>query len=188
MRLLSPHSPPQFFLDPEVQMFGYPFDDEKAEKARPRGVLADVTCEENAAKMATSLLKLKCAVQNYAWGKKGTDSEVAKLYASGDADAEVSEEKPYAELWMGTHPSGPSVVSSTGATLKEWIAQNDACLGSVLKGKYGTDLPFLFNHEPSRGGADAYSTSVRAILVNRKSAHAPHTARLCPVLAGPAVP
>ena len=94
--------------------------------------------------MATSLLKLKCAVQNYAWGKKGTDSEVAKLYASGDADAEVSEEKPYAELWMGTHPSGPSVVSSTGATLKEWIAQNDACLGSVLKGKYGTDLPFLF--------------------------------------------
>lgn len=125
-------------------MFGYPFDDEKAEKARPRGVLADVTCEENAAKMATSLLKLKCAVQNYAWGKKGTDSEVAKLYASGDADAEVSEEKPYAELWMGTHPSGPSVVSSTGATLKEWIAQNDACLGSVLKGKYGTDLPFLF--------------------------------------------
>ena len=55
--------------------------------------------------MATSLLKLKCAVQNYAWGKKGTDSEVAKLYASGDADAEVSEEKPYAELWMGTHPS-----------------------------------------------------------------------------------
>ncbi|QDZ18900.1 mannose-6-phosphate isomerase [Chloropicon primus] len=90
------------------------------------------------------MFKINCAVQNYAWGRLGSDSEVAKLFASGNAGAEVEEDKPYAELWMGTHPSGPSVVASTNSTLKSWIEVNEASLGKVLLIKYGKDLPFLF--------------------------------------------
>jgi mannose-6-phosphate isomerase len=96
------------------------------------------------------MLKLKCAVQNYAWGKTGRESEVAKLYSSGNDNAPVEEDKPYAELWMGTHPSGPSHLSgeaessSPPTTLKSWISENEASLGPVLLSKYGKDLPFLF--------------------------------------------
>ena len=91
-----------------------------------------------------TMLKLKCAVQNYAWGKTGSDSEVAKLYSEGNDGAVVAEDKPYAELWMGTHPSGPSAIASTGATLKSWIEENDGSLGKVLQEEYGKVLPFLF--------------------------------------------
>lgn len=42
---------------------------------------------------------LRCPVQQYAWGKLGSSSEVA-LCARG-AGLEIHEDKPYAELWMG---------------------------------------------------------------------------------------
>lgn len=41
---------------------------------------------------------LTCAVQNYAWGKVGMDSEVARLVVGGDPVAVVEEGKPYAEV------------------------------------------------------------------------------------------
>ena len=41
---------------------------------------------------------LTCAVQNYAWGKAGLDSEVAKLVLGGDPLAVIEEDKPYAEV------------------------------------------------------------------------------------------
>ncbi|XP_063099418.1 mannose-6-phosphate isomerase isoform X5 [Cavia porcellus] len=40
---------------------------------------------------------LSCAVQQYAWGKRGSNSEVARLLASSDPLARISEDKPYAE-------------------------------------------------------------------------------------------
>lgn len=48
-----------------------------------------------------SVFPLTCAVQNYAWGKVGVDSEVAKLVVGGDPLAIIEEGKPYAEvrLW-----------------------------------------------------------------------------------------
>lgn len=53
---------------------------------------------------------LRCSVQKYAWGKFGADSLVAKLAANNDTDIAIDAKTPYAELWMGTHPSGPSMV------------------------------------------------------------------------------
>lgn len=44
------------------------------------------------------MFPLTCAVQNYAWGKVGLDSEVAKLVIGGDALAVVEADKPYAEV------------------------------------------------------------------------------------------
>jgi len=97
------------------------------------------------------MLKLNCAVQNYAWGKVGKESEVAKLFASG-SNEEIDEGKPYAELWMGTHASGPSTIAEPAGkyppktTLKEWIGANESSLGDVLLKRFGgkSGLPFLF--------------------------------------------
>eukprot|EP00605_Chrysophyceae_sp_TOSAG23-4_P001547 GSChrysophyteH1.ASY1.ANO1.1696.1 assembled CDS len=70
------------------------------------------------------MLRIVPKCQQYAWGKVGTTSLVAKLAKS---------DKPYAELWLGTHPSGPSTVASDGSLLSEWLKEHP-----------GSDnLPFL---------------------------------------------
>eukprot|EP00227_Mantoniella_beaufortii_P022101 CAMPEP_0197580346 /NCGR_PEP_ID=MMETSP1326-20131121/4164_1 /TAXON_ID=1155430 /ORGANISM="Genus nov. species nov., Strain RCC2288" /LENGTH=135 /DNA_ID=CAMNT_0043144067 /DNA_START=303 /DNA_END=707 /DNA_ORIENTATION=- len=89
------------------------------------------------------VLKLTCAVQNYDWGITGA-SEVSSLGELNTGTASDAT-KPYAELWMGTHPSGPSVVAATGVGLKETIAADAvAHLGAATLERFGgTDLPFL---------------------------------------------
>ena len=42
-------------------------------------------------------LKLSCSVQQYAWGKIGLESEVAKVIVE-DPSSEVREDQPYAEV------------------------------------------------------------------------------------------
>ena len=42
-------------------------------------------------------LRLSCAVQNYAWGKVGSESEVARL-KSGEPGFIVNQDQPYAEV------------------------------------------------------------------------------------------
>lgn len=54
-------------------------------------------------------MELVCAVQNYDWGVRGLKSSVAQLAKSMQPNIEVKDDQPFAELWMGTHPSGPSV-------------------------------------------------------------------------------
>nr|XP_020478774.1 mannose-6-phosphate isomerase isoform X2 [Monopterus albus] len=90
---------------------------------------------------------LTCAVQNYAWGKIGLSSEVAKLVVSGDPLAVIEDGKPYAELWMGAHPKGDAQIKDnriTQTTLGQWIAHFPACLGSKVKDTFQGQLPFLF--------------------------------------------
>lgn len=55
-------------------------------------------------------MELECAVQKYAWGVRGLRSSVAQLAKAVQPDLEVADDQPFAELWMGTHPSGPSVI------------------------------------------------------------------------------
>ena len=62
---------------------------------------------------ADRLLALKCQVKSYAWGKVGQDSLCAQLAENGLDELEVEDTTPYAELWMGTHPSGPSMIMLT---------------------------------------------------------------------------
>uniref|UniRef100_A0A3P9MQ70 Mannose-6-phosphate isomerase n=1 Tax=Oryzias latipes TaxID=8090 RepID=A0A3P9MQ70_ORYLA len=96
--------------------------------------------------ISASMFPLTCAVQNYAWGKAGLDSEVAKLVVGGDPLA-VIEEKPYAELWMGAHPKGDAQIKDNRimqTTLGQWIAHYPACLGSKVKDAFQGQLPFLF--------------------------------------------
>lgn len=69
------------------------------------------------------LIPLVPAVQNYAWGIQPNDAHcvVARMhaYASG---ALVDATKPYAELWIGTHASGPAVLRSNGKALGGFLA------------------------------------------------------------------
>ena len=71
-------------------------------------------------------------VQNYDWGIVGEASLVAKLY-NENGGAAMNESRPYAELWMGTHASGPSHVktprNNQPQLLRDYLCQ---------------DLPFLF--------------------------------------------
>lgn len=49
-------------------------------------------------RLLLAVFPLTCAVQNYAWGKVGSDSEVAQLVVGGDPLAVIDEGKPYAEV------------------------------------------------------------------------------------------
>ncbi|XP_015883964.3 mannose-6-phosphate isomerase 2 [Ziziphus jujuba] len=98
-------------------------------------------------------LRLRCSVQNYDWGVLGNHSHVATLSALNSGSA-IDSDKPYAEIWIGTHESGPSFVDccslsgdeldSEMVTLKDWISEDLSVLGDKVADKWGGDLPFLF--------------------------------------------
>ncbi|WAR27262.1 MPI-like protein [Mya arenaria] len=91
------------------------------------------------------VFELNCAYQNYAWGKVGSSSEVAKLLKSGNASVSIEEQTPYAELWMGTHPSAPSTIPmADGQSLADWVQGNPDGLGKPVRERFGGALPFLF--------------------------------------------
>jgi len=60
----------------------------------------------------TKIYKLQNQIKHYDWGSPKLLPEFLGLK---DNDPK----KPYAEMWMGTHPSAPSLVSERGASLKE---------------------------------------------------------------------
>ncbi|QBM85692.1 mannose-6-phosphate isomerase, type 1 [Metschnikowia aff. pulcherrima] len=99
----------------------------------------------------SQLFRIDCGYQNYDWGKIGSSSAVAQFAAKSNPNTVIDEKKPYAELWMGTHPSVPSKVaddeSLQGKVLRDVIGENAAKYlhPSVIK-QFGSDkeLPFLF--------------------------------------------
>jgi hypothetical protein len=44
--------------------------------------------------------RLECHVKEYAWGKSGSDSEVARLFAAGHKDFLIGQNTPYAEVLL----------------------------------------------------------------------------------------
>lgn len=102
---------------------------------------------------------LKCPAQQYAWGKIGRDSAVARFRENVEIDLmskeakqestkgfEIDETKPYAELWMGTHPSGPALICTDEGEipLLEFLSKNPHYIGSVPGDYPSDDLPFMF--------------------------------------------
>ncbi|KAF6843245.1 Mannose-6-phosphate isomerase 1 [Colletotrichum musicola] len=91
------------------------------------------------------LLKLQCGVNSYEWGKKGEASAAARFAATTPAEGfAIQSDKPYAELWMGTHPSNPSKDLQSGRTLLELVQDNQQLLSAPVASRYGSKLPFLF--------------------------------------------
>ncbi|XP_046671993.1 mannose-6-phosphate isomerase [Homalodisca vitripennis] len=89
-------------------------------------------------------MELRCSLQMYEWGKVGENSEAALLARANNPSLQIQDLTPYAELWMGTHPNGPSRLASTGENLHEWIQQNPQVLGEPVRQRFGVQLPFLF--------------------------------------------
>ncbi|KAJ2496717.1 Mannose-6-phosphate isomerase [Coemansia sp. RSA 1972] len=91
-----------------------------------------------------SAIRLSCAVNNYHWGKHGLASKAAQ-FAATNPDVTIDEEQTYAELWMGTHPNGPSMVYGTDTQLSDVISENaEVALGASVSQRYAGNLPFLF--------------------------------------------
>jgi mannose-6-phosphate isomerase len=87
--------------------------------------------------MEYMILKMKNIIQDYAWGSKVYLQELTGNLSDG----------PLAELWMGVHPRGESLVETEEGTwvpLSGLIKENpDATIGSALNSQFG-NLPFLF--------------------------------------------
>jgi len=91
--------------------------------------------------MASKIFALQAYTQSYDWGKLGSSSKAAAYARVATPGFEVDEGKPYAELWMGTHPTLPSsLLNGGGETLGEHLRKNPGLLGD----RGLNDLPFLF--------------------------------------------
>ncbi|KAI9664386.1 MAG: Mannose-6-phosphate isomerase [Alyxoria varia] len=92
--------------------------------------------------MQAPLVRLQCGCNSYEWGKQGSTSVAASLASA--TGFEIDNSKPYAELWMGTHPSLPSKDLETQRTLLDLVEDNQALMSSEINRKYRDKLPFLF--------------------------------------------
>eukprot|EP00158_Paraphelidium_tribonemae_P005055 Partr_v1_DN27135_c1_g1_i2_m15581 putative mannose-6-phosphate isomerase len=92
------------------------------------------------------VFRLSCRVQNYAWGKVGSASAVAQLSANAvQPQPQINEQTPYAELWMGTHTSAPSVLyDNDNLSLLDAVRQLPGALTPAVEARFRNDLPFLF--------------------------------------------
>jgi len=81
------------------------------------------------------ILPLENPIKHYAWGSRDA---LAKLCGRPAPSAE-----PEAELWMGTHPGGPSRLPN-GANLRDFVAADpETTLGGHVRAEFGDSLPFL---------------------------------------------
>ena len=93
---------------------------------------------ENIQTLSPVFFPMTNVIQNYAWG---STTSVNQLFGTPNPNGE-----PQAEIWMGAHPNGCSVVNIEGVETKlsELIAQNmDAFLSEKVAARFG-ELPYLF--------------------------------------------
>ncbi len=77
---------------------------------------------------------LEGLIRHYDWGSVDALPDFLGRPATGE---------PWAELWLGAHPSGPSAVGASGQTLDALIAADpDRALGADVVARFG-GLPFL---------------------------------------------
>lgn len=93
----------------------------------------------------SSVIKLECQCNNYPWGKTGSESLAAKYAAATPGGHfKLDSKKEYAEMWMGTYPTTPSLVLSSGDDLQRHINTNkEKLIGRPILNKFGVDLPYL---------------------------------------------
>ncbi|KAH8825912.1 mannose-6-phosphate isomerase [Flagelloscypha sp. PMI_526] len=93
----------------------------------------------------SSIFKIQPTVQSYEWGKVGPSSRVAQLASASNLSGfELQKTVQYAELWMGAHPKSSSLLQSSKVSLLEYINDNPTLLGTSIKERYNSKLPFLF--------------------------------------------
>ncbi|KAF2768056.1 mannose-6-phosphate isomerase [Teratosphaeria nubilosa] len=90
------------------------------------------------------IYQLKCSCNQYPWGKQGSNSVAARL-CPNDQEFKIDENKPYAEMWMGTYPVLPSYVADSGEDLQDLLDKHPKELvGQETIDKFGhSKLPYL---------------------------------------------
>ncbi|MDR2103071.1 MAG: mannose-6-phosphate isomerase, class I [Treponema sp.] len=81
------------------------------------------------------LFKLQNSIKHYDWG---SPEWIPKLLGKDNTEG-----FPWAELWMGIHPEGPSVIADRGETLASLLDRHPEYLGGETQQSFGT-LPYLF--------------------------------------------
>lgn len=113
-------------------------------------------------------MELLASVKQYDWGKIGEDSKVAILAKGNNPDLKIEENTPYAELWIGTHPSGDALIKDNNETLKHYLEKNSSSLGLPIINNFGGSLPFLLKVLSIRKplSIQAHPDKVNFIVVN----------------------
>ncbi|KAI9735726.1 MAG: hypothetical protein M1818_006334 [Claussenomyces sp. TS43310] len=85
----------------------------------------------------TSVIQLECQCNNYPWGRKGKDSLAAQYAAATPGGSfKLDESKEYAEMWMGTYPTTPSLILSSGEDLQKHLnANKEKLIGKPILSK-----------------------------------------------------
>ncbi|EPT00566.1 hypothetical protein FOMPIDRAFT_20241, partial [Fomitopsis schrenkii] len=103
------------------------------------------------------LIRLRTAVQQYPWGKHGSSSLAAHLAQNSvGPDFSIDESKAYAEIWMGTHPNGPSTLyDAPDTSLRSIITSNPSahlppCSRAETESK--VPVPGTHSESPTGGG------------------------------------
>ncbi|CBQ71437.1 probable PMI40-mannose-6-phosphate isomerase [Sporisorium reilianum SRZ2] len=104
------------------------------------------------ANMVQKVFQLIPGVQSYDWGIVGASSSRVAQFAAATTqlDFHPQADKPYAELWMGTHASLPSraILSSGTQDLSSYLAAHPQLIGERVSAKFADEqpgcLPFLF--------------------------------------------
>jgi mannose-6-phosphate isomerase len=88
--------------------------------------------------VAPVLMQLRGSVQHYQWG--------GYEFIPGLLNVQNEERKPFAELWIGTHPKSPASVEVSGktASLEDVIRRApEEILGPAVSSRFGGRLPYL---------------------------------------------
>ncbi|XP_059471991.1 mannose-6-phosphate isomerase [Neocloeon triangulifer] len=94
-------------------------------------------------------MELLCKVQTYDWGSRDPNCHVHQLSRKNDPTRAAESitggklDRPHAEIWIGTHINGPSVLKENGKLLSEYITENPESVGEKTKEGFGVQLPFL---------------------------------------------
>lgn len=123
-------------------------------------------------------MELQCKVQNYDWGKLGEHSVVAKLLASAHPNTEIDPTKPYAELWMGTHPNGPSLIIERNVLLSEYIKDNLDALGPAVRKQFDVSVPFLLKVLSIRKALSIQAHPNKVSVINFKKIYVRHSLKI----------
>jgi len=92
-----------------------------------------------------SVIQLECQCNNYPWGKTGEDSLAARYAASTPGTHfKLDKTEQYAEMWMGTYPTTPSLILATGEDLQKYLDMHkERLIGTSILNKFGSELPYL---------------------------------------------
>lgn len=93
------------------------------------------------------MLPVQGCVKNYHWGKSGNDNYIAKFLDAAKIKRSTEDQtKPLAELWFGSHPTGPSTVfiKQQPVKLDAFFKVEPSMVGTMdIYGKFNRNIPFL---------------------------------------------